>query len=279
MFALENYFNVHVYSFAGEHVHEEEITKTSPTAEMVFNPEMLPAYLNVKGIASKVSVALIQWLQSAAEEEYMDADFVWIGYDITMYEDKIPTILAMYKDIPKGFQNRFLSFEVIQKQIGDVSPEARYVADYERENKLQFSSEEIRDLQKCLNSNTEHLMNDHSNLLIISTSKVKSIRYGLPQASLKHKACVVLYVHVKGIIPLGEEPFPLELGGVPVDVRESIFEEYGRPDDYLEELMMGCKIATEYQTSGTLGGFVELKSGKVGCLTCCHVFKTATNKD
>ena len=231
-------------------------------------------------MASKESMALIQLLQSAASEEYSSADFVWFGYDITMYEEKIPTIVAIYNSFPKDLQiqSRFLSFEVIQKEIGDLSTEAKYVADYEQENSLKFTPEETKELQECLNSNTDRLMKEHSNLLIISASKVKSTCYGQPNASLQHKACVVLYVHLKGIIPLMEEPFPIMLDGFPVDVRESMFEEFAKPNDFLETLMMGCKISTCYNTSGSLGGFVELQSGGIGCLTCCHLFKTKDNK-
>ena len=86
-------------------------------------------------------------------------------------------------------------------------------------------------------------------------------------------------VHLKGIIPIGEEPFPPELDGFPVDVRESIFENYARPNDFLQPLMMGCKICTAYETSGSLGGIVVLKNGGLGCLTCCHLFKTNNNKE
>ena len=246
------------------------------TLEQILNPMMIPCYLLEKGMASKESTALIQWLLAVAEAEYSTADLVWIGYDITMYKEKIPTKVVMYKGFPKDlqFKSRFLSFEVIQKEIGDLSPEAKYVADYERENNMQFSQEETKKLQDCLDSNTERLMNEHSNLLIICASKVKSTRYGLPDPSLEQKACVVLYVHLKGIIPIGEEPFPAELDGFPVDVRESMFENYGRPDDYFQNLIMGCKIQSEFTVYGTLGGFVRLKSGELGCLTCCHIFKT-----
>ena len=226
-------------------------------------------------------MALIQLIQSAAVEEYSSADFVWIGYDITMYKEKIPTIVVIYNSFPKylQIQSRFLSFEVIKKEMGDLSTEAKYVADYEEKKSLQFTPEETKNLQKCINSNTERLMKEHSNLLIISASKVKSTCYGLHNASLQHQACVVLYVHLKGIIPLMEEPFPRILDGFPVDVRESMLEKYAKPTDFLETLMMGCKICTCYNTSGSLGGFVQLQSGGIGCLTCCHLFKTNVNRD
>ena len=164
------------------------------TLELIMNPMMIPCYLLEKGMTSKESTTLIQWLHAAAEAEYSTADLVWIGYDITMYEEKTPTIVAMYKSFPKDleFKSRFLSFEVIQKEIGDLSPEAKDMADYERENNMQFSREDTKRLNYCLDSNTERLMNEHSNLLIISASKVKSTRYGLPDASPEKKPCIVL---------------------------------------------------------------------------------------
>ena len=239
------------------------------------NPKTIPAYLREKGIWSNVSQAEIQMLQTAAEKEFATADFVWIGYDIAMKEMKIPVICAIYETFPQKLerQKEFLSFKVIQKELGDMSQEAKYVANYEQRHKMQFEPEELKRLQECLDAHTEHLMNEHSNLLIVSASKVKSTRYGESDASLERKACIVLYVNVKGIIPIHEAPFPVELDGIPVDVRESVFENYKKPDEYFEKLVLGCRIQSAYALSGTLGGFVELRTGELGCLTCCHVFK------
>ena len=37
---------------------------------------------------------------------------------------------------------------------------------------------------------------------------------------------------------------------------------------------MGCQIATDYNTYGTLGGFVILENGNIGCLTSAGLFET-----
>ena len=200
---------------------------------------------------------------------------MWIGYKIAMKEMNIPTIVAIYETFPEKLEvkDRFLSFEAIQKELGDMSQEAKYVANYEQRNKMQFAPEELQRLQKCLDAHTERLMNEHSNLLIVSASKVKSVRYGLSDASLQHKSCIVLYVNLKGVIPLGEEPFPSEIDGIQVDVRESIYKNYIKKNEHLETLMMGCQITTDFKKSGTLGAFVELKSDDLGCLTCYHLFE------
>ena len=61
-------------------------------------------------------------------------------------------------------------------------------------------------------------------------------------------------------------------GSSPVHTDES--KTLSDPQTYHKSLVMGCQIATSYLTCGTLGAFVQLRNGGIGCLTCSHVFET-----
>ena len=117
-------------------------------------------------------------------------------------------------------------------------------------------------------------MKEHNNLLMVSASKLKSEGYGTKHSKIYEETCIVLFVDVKDFIPFDENPFQRQLDDFPVDVREGVFKTLSDPNDLHESLVMGCQILTSYDTRGTLGAFVQLKDGYLGCLTCCHVFET-----
>lgn len=133
---------------------------------------------------------------------------------------------------------------------------------------MKFSFGEHLKLRETLTKHSEHLMSSHSNLLAVSASKLKSRNLG-KQTELK--TCIVLYVHVKGIIPVEEQLFPQEIGGFQVDVREAIVKLYMG-----NKLAMGScifsKLSGKPDLQGKLGGFVRFPNGKLGCLTCAHLF-------
>ena len=117
-------------------------------------------------------------------------------------------------------------------------------------------------------------MKEHSNLSMVSVSKLKSEGYGTKHSKICDETCKVLYVDIKGFIPFGEKPFQRKLGDFPVDVRKGVFKTFSDPKDLQESLVTGCQIVTSYDTCGTLSAFVPLKDGYLGCLTCSHGFET-----
>ncbi|XP_045208642.1 uncharacterized protein LOC123560535 [Mercenaria mercenaria] len=132
------------------------------------------------------------------------------------------------------------------------------------------SPEEIQDLEKCLRENAKLLMERHTKLTLVTAGWFKASVDETGQYSVKKELCIVLYVHVKGFLPLNEKPFPTKLEKYPVDVREGIFTLCGGPYDYHRNVKMGCGIRGE--GPGTLGAFVEFENdGNLYGITCAHV--------
>ncbi|XP_060605112.1 uncharacterized protein LOC132757742 isoform X2 [Ruditapes philippinarum] len=132
------------------------------------------------------------------------------------------------------------------------------------------TSEEIEKLEKCLKENAKSLMNNHSNLTRVTASWFRTDRNDTEHLSLRKELCIALYVHIKGYIPVGEKYFPTEIGGFPVVVREGIFTLCKGPNEYHENVKMGCAIGAEMV--GTLGAFIEFENDNdLYGLTCAHV--------
>lgn len=189
---------------------------------------------------------------------------VWFGYQTS--QQPVFVAIATVKTANTNLQELFKQhspFPVIQRLPNEVSEEAKKCA--EKEAGLTFSFDEHLKLREILTEHSEHLMNSHSNLLAVSASKVKFRKLG-KQTDVK--TCIVLYVHVKGIIPVGEQLFPEKIGQYEVDVREGVFQMYSG----LKLAMGSCIGNIQSKSRGILGGFVRLNNGKLGCFTCAHVF-------
>ena len=213
------------------------------------------------------------WFCSLAKNSIQLADNIWLGYELEMPNK--PVIVAIYKDIIPELPKHFNNLDIIKRQENEVSGEGMGIARAEQTRDLKFSSKEQQRVQQCLTKFSASLMKSHSNLNIVSASKIKCKYYGTKKVKNRDQTCITLYVHIKGVIPFFEELFPKELEKVPVDVREGTFHTFGKlPDEYHSNLMMGCQIVSAYNKAGTLGGFVKLQNGNIGCLTCCHLFKT-----
>ena len=158
----------------------------------------------------------------------------------------------MYSTVVPKFRclKLYNTFKVIYRIIGRVSEEAKVISDMEIKRQLNFSEEERKRLHVCLAKNTKSLMKEHSNLFMVSTSKLKSEGYGTKHSNIYEETCIVLYVDVKGFIPLGENPFQRKLDEFPVDVREGVFKTFSDPNEFHESLVMGCQIVTSYDTCG-----------------------------
>ena len=154
------------------------------------------------------------------------------------------------------------SFRVIQRLPDEVSDEAKKCL--KKEANLDFTLEMHKKLRDTIICHSRGLMKSHSNLELVSASKLRSRRNG--EETIKWP-CIVLYVHVKGIIPVKEQPFPDKVGDFLVDVREGVYTNFADP-----QLAMGSTIRGK-DNIGKIAGFVHLPNGNIGCLTCAHVFK------
>ena len=161
------------------------------------------------------------------------------------------------------------SLRVIQRLPNEVSDEAKKCL--EKEANIAFSLEEHNKIRDTLLRNSGDLMKTHSNLQIVSASRLRSKHEG---ESFIIGPCIVLYVHVKGMIPVKEEPFPPTVGDFPVDVREGVFTNFADP-----RLAIGSTIKGKKDTSGKIAGFVQLPNGNIGSLTCAHVFDIHENME
>ena len=235
-------------------------------------PSKVGKYIRQAGRSSEEVKYFVQWLKTIIMKSLKDVQSLWLGYEPQNDE---PIFVAMVDKLKDDLPTQVMNFKVMQRVIGQVSDEAKDVILKEKELNLTFSAGEQLSIGKCLAKFSTSLMRDHSNLTIVSASKIKSVKHGSKDALYKEMACIVLYVDVKGVIPFHGELFPNHLDDIPVDVREGTFKTYGRhPAEYHEHLMMGCQIVTDYKTCATLGGFLQMENKTIACLTCCHLFET-----
>ncbi|XP_048749724.2 uncharacterized protein LOC125661672 isoform X2 [Ostrea edulis] len=111
------------------------------------------------------------------------------------------------------------------------------------------------------------LFNNHSNISLINVSNVRSRGFNTSSYRIEKTPTLVIYCHVKGVIPIGERVFPEKVSGFEVDVRE------GTCSLAVRGLRMSENVhADDCAKLGTLGGFVDLQNspGKA-FLTCAHV--------
>lgn len=193
--------------------------------------------------------------------KYLSDDIiqVWFGYK----ERQMPVFVVILEKENQNLDALFKkhsSFPLEQRLRHEASEEAKRCLIKEAD--LQFSFAEHCKLHDTLTQFSGDLINSHSNLLAISASKLKSRELGL---RTNVETCIVLYVHVKGIIPIGEYRFPEKVGEFKVDVREAVFIKYSK-------LSMSSCIVSKGSLVGRIGGFVNLPNGNMGCFTCAHVF-------
>jgi hypothetical protein len=158
-----------------------------------------------------------------------------------------------------------LNWKTEIREINKHSDESRSVLHRKQDNPL--TETDSRQIGEIIDKHSRKLMHDHKFLSAITAS---SKHFGTKEHTTP---CIVLIVLVKGIIPLDEEPFPTELDGIPVDVREGRVRLCGQnADEYQTNVKMGCKItSSSCPKSGTLGGFVEHPEYGLCGITCAHV--------
>ncbi|XP_033758067.1 uncharacterized protein LOC117340414 [Pecten maximus] len=155
-----------------------------------------------------------------------------------------------------------------------VDNEARTVSQ-NKGKEYTIPKEDMEMAKQVIQSHSNTLWCNHSNLNIISVSSVRSKRKG---AELEQCLCIVLYCSTKGVVPIGEEEFPRKLDSISIDVREGYFElgVYNTfpSSSRHSDLKMGCnigKITTSIKNGGgSLGPFVNYND-KMSFLTCAHV--------
>lgn len=123
----------------------------------------------------------------------------------------------------------------------------------------------IPDKKSISGADAKQLFNEHSNLSLIHKSPFKSTGFRQQKQKVIAQSCYQLYCKRKGIIPIGENHFPITLNGLQTDVVE------GSPNFISQQLKVGNQVGTDEYKRGTLGGFVKVR-GDTAFLTCLHVF-------
>lgn len=232
--------------------------------------------IEIFGMNSENTKKHLSEVLATAKNYFSEKSDVSIGFKAE--DPNVPIVVAVVKEKNADAPQHFLSIQVEQRVINEVSDEATFCL--EKEKDLRFSEAEMKTLHMCITKNSPSLLEQHSNIQVISGSHFKCRGYSLNKPQMERTACIVLYVHIKGIIPVNETQFPKEIEGFPVDVREGCFkkfmyqEEAGDSLEYHRNLTVGCHIANCYQMSGSLGAFIQLPNKNVGCLTCWHIFET-----
>lgn len=184
-----------------------------------------------------------------------------IAKNIKQSIDTIVMIVSDTKESIRDDRNSDLAgLRVLIRKENEVSDEAERVLLFEAKG-LKLSS------TMPISKSVGDLFENHSNLTLVNMSSVRSSGYSTGKLTTERSICVVIHCQIKGIIPFGENPFPKDIDGYPVDVREATCKFA------IDPMRIGMEIANNEKTSsGTLGGFVDMNGdfNKV-FLTCAHV--------
>ncbi|XP_062572944.1 uncharacterized protein LOC134234912 [Saccostrea cucullata] len=186
---------------------------------------------------------------------------IWIGKSCLGNKKAEDTLVVIHKSEERvDLPTTFLGLSLIVRSHREVSTEAKSLLTHELK-----SHSKILDIK---DGEITNLLKSHSNITLISTSSVRSKKYGTALQEVEYTPCIVIYCMIKGVIPDGESKFPSEIGGHPVDVREGFcsFANNAKP------LQIGDKIYSDKSMQyGTLGGFVDIDTNSKGFITCAHV--------
>jgi hypothetical protein len=163
-------------------------------------------------------------------------------------------------------------YQICQRHLNEISSLS------ENENKRLHDTEKLYDLKSddialYLKSKAKQLMETHKNLTWVTVSVIKSSRHDKNDHRMAEIPCIALYVQIKGLIPINEDPFEQFLDGYPVDVREGVFSLYGLPTDLHQNVRMGCALDSGFGTKqGTVGPFFKYETDlHTYLLTSAHV--------
>lgn len=214
-----------------------------------------------------IMIQCILWLCAASlyrkYESSNSVEEIWPGYYCNEGENPY-CIVFVHSDNIKERPGKFWGVSIHCRHENNVSLEAQEVMMYEQ--KLLSTMRTVRDFHEDYGVNG--LFNSHSNLVMISHSKIKSSGYSDKSLKVILEPCIVFYCRIKGVVPIKEQRFPTTLNSYKVDVREAFCI---RTADK-RSLRMGDSIRSRnLESYGTIGGFVDLPQGGIGAITCAHV--------
>ncbi|XP_053389059.1 uncharacterized protein LOC123539618 [Mercenaria mercenaria] len=252
-----------------------------PGINKLLDKELLPTASELNGacsafkrrspIVARICGKICKEIKNVSE----DITSTWAAYPYPCKskDEECNVIFVVYTKQPKCPNICFRDFRIYQRGESEFSEESKTVVSlditpHDEDNQLI----DIENLQMIIENNADTLLDKHSNINAITSGIKKSVGYMQNHHIQKRVLCVVIYVHVKGLIPLEEDPFPSYIDKYPTDVLEGDVTLFNKgPFDYREHVIMGLAIkASNMNSYGTLGGFVMSDKYGVCALTCCH---------
>lgn len=241
--------------------------------------------ISVFGRCSETFLKICNAISEDIRKKSGDVIDVWAAYryyENIKEEDIKPVFVVITKTGKLGIREK--DFDIAEKGETVYSAESENAL-MEVEKDLagedKFPESKLTDLEHLASINADILMDNHKNLNIVSPSLKKSRQFGKADAEISDELCIALYVHIKGLIPIAEEPFPTKIGEFHTDVLEGGFRLFhGGPFDYHDQLKIGLAIHANIRDNkgdrifGTLGGFLDNTSDGICALTCAHIVLT-----
>ncbi|CAG2231775.1 unnamed protein product [Mytilus edulis] len=196
---------------------------------------------------------------------------VWPGYicvckgiskqDYQMCASDIVIVVEVFDIKDATFQRKFFyDIPIIYKEVNGHSVEAKLVS--EKNDQFQRAGNDLLTV-KISNEQAQKLFTAHRKLCLISKSLVRSKNFCDSKSTFDNEVCIQLFCRAKGIIPIGEEHFPISIKAIATDVFE------GYPKLLVKSVKIGSEVGVSCH-SGTLGGFLQHRGEDV-ILTCAHV--------
>ncbi|XP_060565256.1 uncharacterized protein LOC132724411 [Ruditapes philippinarum] len=210
---------------------------------------------------------------------------VWPSYryvqnaPFDMYSENDVVFVIVTKSETSIDVEKIKMYKTYVRASSEISQESRAVNEHET-RVTQYRDKNIKrkrkKIVKYLDDNIDNLLSKHSNITTVSASLFKSRNFKQGHKHFEENLCIVLYVHVKGYVPLHEDPFDRKIDEYDVDVRECVFTPLMcGPNDFHSILKMGLEIGTLLTKPGTSGNIGTL--GHVDpfepryFVTCAHV--------
>ncbi|WAR15830.1 hypothetical protein MAR_030424, partial [Mya arenaria] len=189
---------------------------------------------------------------------------VYAAYKYPKSEPHAVTFIVTVKNDDVNLEN-FAQYNIVKRTLHCYSNEGRDViySECNKQNRLN-ASDEYR-LKASIEINETLLMQRHRYLSMVSGSAVRSKCYKGNHV-IEPTICLVLYVDVKGYVPIDETPFRDNYDGIAIDVREGGCWRLNSPINIGE----GIRRHT-FDKEGSIGGFVEVPSLGLCGITSAHV--------
>ncbi|KAK3593362.1 hypothetical protein CHS0354_021930 [Potamilus streckersoni] len=172
------------------------------------NQSVMLAAVKQYGYSKSVQMTLHE-MSKLLRSEISEAVGVCCGYKP---EEPQPPVFVVTLKTKKGILKKavipelFIDYSIIIQYKYVPNDEERSIVDQHGNKSVR--SEDVARLNNCIATHSESLMKEHSNLSITRACPVKSRGYLRNQMDVIEKPCIVLYVPVKGIIPVGKKGVP-----------------------------------------------------------------------